>query len=220
MGQVRLRRLDARRARRGCEMSLHSSISTLTIPSRLKQQLHQAGYPTLGDLVALTPTQVLAIPGVGKKSLNSIVVHLGSLGLSLDLATTGEKPPKIEVTTPPQVGAPDAKAPGGSALQSRRQLTCYTYNRPLYAIYTTAYERLVWEIAGRFTIKVGVLPEFVKDFFNANELKPNHLYVCVRLRSFLGFVDKLVPVMSKDVDNSRWLVGSSIEDVVNDALFN
>jgi hypothetical protein len=195
-------------------------ITTLELPTRLEIALYRAGLKTVGCVVALTPHQLGALPNVGKKSMVHLMASLKARDLSLAGARTEEKPPKIEVTTPPQVGAPATGGVGGSALQSRRHTTSYTHYLPLYAIYSPfpdAY--MAWEIVGRETQRLATRPKFVEDFFKDNDTKSGHLYVCVRMRSFFGFVDKLVPVIDKDLDTSWWLA-DDIEMAVNEALFN
>jgi len=195
-------------------------ITTLELPTRLEIALYRAGLKTVGDVVALTPHQLGALPNVGKKSMAHLIATLKARDLYLAGARTGEKPPKIEVTTPPQVGAPATGGVGGSALQSRRHTTSYTHDLPLYAIYSPVMgEPMAWEIVGRETQRLAVRPKFVEDFFKENDTKSGHLYVCVRMRSFFGFVDKLVPVIDKDLDTRWWLV-DDIESAVNEALFS
>ena len=191
-------------------------ITTLELPTRLEIALYRAGLKTVGDVLALTPHQLGALPNVGKKSMAHLIASLKAR----DLFPAGEKPPKIEVTTPPQVGAPATGGVGGSALQSRRHTTSYTHELPLYAIYSPVVgEPMAWEIVVRETQRLAIRPKFVEDFFKDNDTKSGHLYVCVRMRSFFGFVDKLVPVIDKDLDTRWWLV-DDIESAVNEALFS
>ena len=195
-------------------------ITTLELPTRLEIALYRAGLKTVGDVLALTPPQLGAHVGVGKKSMVYLMASLKARDLYLAGARTEEKPPKIEVTTPPQVGAPDTGGVGGSALQSRRHTTSYTHELPLYAIYSSVVgEPMAWEIVVRETQRLAIRPKFVEDFFKENDTKSGHLYVCVRMRSFFGFVDKLVPVIDKDLDTRWWLV-DDIESAVNEALFS
>lgn len=204
--------------------TLQSPITTLELPTRLEIALYRAGLKTVGDVVALSPPQLGALPNVGKKSMAYLMASLESRELSLSGARTGEKLPKIEVTTPPQVGAPATGGVGGSALQSTRHTTSYTSELPLYAVLAPefpAWEHgMAWEIVGHTIQRLVVLPKFVDDFFRSNDVKPNHLYVCVRMRSFFGFVDNLVPLIDKDLNTDWWLVVRNVESAVNNALFS
>ena len=96
--------------------TLQSPITTLELPIRLEAALYRAGLKTVGDVVALTPHHIMALPHVGTKSLGHLTVSLKSR----DLCLTGVHLAQIDKTTPPQDGAPVTEAESGSALQSRR----------------------------------------------------------------------------------------------------
>ena len=73
--------------------TLQSPITTLELPTRLEIALYRAGLKTVGDVVALSPSQLGALPNVGKKSMAYLMASLESRELSLSGARTGEKPP-------------------------------------------------------------------------------------------------------------------------------
>lgn len=194
--------------------TLQSPITTLELPIRLEAALYRAGLKTVGDVVALTPHRITALPNVGMKSLEHLTVSLKSR----DLCLTGENPAQIDQTTPPQDGAPVTEAESGSALQSTR----YTRNLPIYAILPYGTTVLVWEVLDDQIVPCTTGPKCVDDLY-ANWWKQGpvvqgRLQVCVRVRSFFGFVDKLIPIIERDL-SPKDVWSSDVGLVVQKALF-
>jgi len=194
--------------------TLQSPITTLELPIRLEAALYRAGLKTVGDVVALTPHRITALPNVGMKSLEHLTVSLKSR----DLCLTGENPAQIEQTTPPQDGAPVTEAESGSALQSTR----YTRNLPIYAILLCGTDLMVWEVLDDQIVPCTTMPKGVDDLYR-NQRKDGlvahgRLQVCVRMRSFFGFVDNLIPVMETDL-SPKEIWSADVGLAVQKALF-
>lgn len=216
-----------------------SPITSLELPHRMESALYMAGYKTVGDVLALTEATIISLPNVGKKSLDQLRLSLKARGLSLKGDRIEEKPPQTEETTPPQDGAPVTESQGGSVPQCLPQSRRYTRVLPIYAIIkldvgdmaSSPQSLLIWEIRGANIIPVDIPPKFVVDFYRENEgfFHDNHLHVCIRMRSFFGLVDNLIPIMDTEVSNfpklpvhpkvdEAWW--DRVEETVKKVLFN
>lgn len=216
-----------------------SPITSLELPHRLESALYMAGYKTVGDVLALTEATIIALPNVGRKSVDHLKVSLKARGLALKGGRIEEKLPQTEEVTPPQDGAPVTEILGGSVPQCRPQSRRYTKILPIYAIIKldvgdmtdSPHNLLVWEIRGANIIHVEFTPKAVVDFYRENEgfFQDNHLHICIRMRSFFGLVDKIIPIMDTHVsdfpklpahpkvDESWW---DKVEAIVKQVLFN
>jgi len=218
--------------------TLQSPITTLELPTRLEIALYRAGLKTVGDVVALTLRQIAALPNVGGKSVKHLTLSLRAR----DLCLTGEKPPKIDQTTPPQVGAPDTEAESGSVAPAtthvatvvhKKATRCYCMaSARVYAVVVVprpgGSRILLVEVVGERIITCQQVPPCVREFATRSPRHVGLIYVGVEIRSFLGLVNTFVPVFTVDVsDREMW----SAEDVTSvmspqltkhimDALFN
>ncbi len=216
-----------------------SPITSLELPHRMESALYMAGYKTVGDVLALTEATIISLPNIGKKSLDQLRLSLKARGLSLKGDQIEEKPPQTEETSRPQDGAPVTESQGGVPPQCLPQSRRYTRVLPIYAIIkldagdmaSSQQNLLIWEIRGANIILVDTSPKFVVDFYMDNEgfFQLHHLHVCIRMRSFFGLVDNLIPIMDTEVFkfpnlpfdpkvNKSWL--DKVEDIVKKVLFN
>jgi carbon monoxide dehydrogenase subunit G len=101
------------------EGALSASIDELGLPARAISTLHREGIVTLGDLVARTDDQLLAIDGIGPASLVEIKARLADRNLHLSQAAA-------ESAAPPEPVAPSANGaarPGAAAPKAPAQPT-------------------------------------------------------------------------------------------------
>jgi hypothetical protein len=219
-----------------------SPITSLDLPQRLESALYRSGCRTVGDVLAKTPYAIKALPNVGQKSLDHLRISLKARGLSLRDDRIEAKPSQIEEklaqteeTTPPQDGAPVTESQGDSALQCLPQSRRYNRVLPIYAIMRLdAYrmgdelarspmDLLVWEIWGSTIIPVDPPPKALVDFQRQNDgfFQDGHLHLFIRVRSFFGLVDNLIPIMDTKVCcNPKLPMWYQVEEVVKQVLFN
>lgn len=93
---------------------LTASVDDLKLPARATATLHREGIATIGDLVAKTGDELLAIDGIGPASVTEITAKLADRGLALGQPAATEA--SVSTTkAPASQGAAPAAAANGSA---------------------------------------------------------------------------------------------------------
>ena len=69
----------------GTDMRHTVDISTMDLSTRSLNCLHNSGLQTVGDVINLSPRDLLRINNIGRKSFNEIIQALSKMGLTLKI---------------------------------------------------------------------------------------------------------------------------------------
>ena len=192
-------------------------ITVLELPANVQWALHRAKIETINDLVSKTQEQILSVPRIGRASLKIIEESLKNRGLGL----------RIEETTPPQDGAPVTERPVDSVPQPKRYPTTHFFGVvPIFAVAVNPQTEAmhVWEIKsgklitdcacdGSSALVATPWPRYVRDYIDRHglEIDKSEVRILVRIRSFFGLVDELIPVVSFRIQPKDELFIKSVE---------
>ena len=134
---------------------------------------------------------------------------------------------RIEETTPPQDGAPVTESQVDSVPQPKRYPTTHFFGVvPIFAVAVNPQTEAmhVWEIKsgklitdcacdGSSALVATPWPRYVRDYIDRHglEIDKSEVRILVRIRSFFGLVDELIPVVSFRIQPKDEIFIKSVE---------